>query len=276
MKLFNKNKYFIILLVLLLLDCGIGSYIGVWRNSYWSSISNKNISLWVEKICEFSVAALLSCWVSGKSQYIINIISLNIRNSLTKKAFKLNVSQVEGHEQRIQEDCFRYPTLIINLGIALFRSVVMIIAFSVIILQHVSWYYLLIPIIYAFIGTLLAGKIAYPLISLNYLNQVFEAQFRRKLDKLSYILAHNNNRKLFKSTKYLQYFQSFFQQITTIFPHLCLASLYFSGKIVFGVFMQIAASMTEITNSLSIIILSLNDINNLISCRKRLKELRLI
>ena len=276
MKIFNLNKYIFILVFLVLLDCGIGTYIAWWREGYWSSLSNKEFYLWGKYILEFIAAALLSCGVSGYSQYLISVISLYWRTKLTQKALKLDYSRVEGHQQRIQEDCGRYPSILLSLIVALIRSVIMIVAFSYIILQHLSWYYLLIPLGYALIGTLLAGKIAFPLINLNYLNQVVEARFRQSLSHLNYLLAHRNNHQLFKKTKHLQYFQSFFNQITVIFPHLCLASLYFSGKIVFGVFMQVAAAMAEITNSLSVILLSFSDINNLISCHRRLRELRSI
>lgn len=276
MKVFNLNKYVFLLVFLVLLDCGIGTYLGFWRENYWNSVSNHQFSLWIRYIAEFIVAALLSCGVTGYSQYLISIVSLYWRTKLTKKALKLDYSSIEGHQQRIQEDCGRYPSLLLNLVVALIRSVIMIVAFSYIILQHLAWYYLLIPFGYAFIGTLVAGKIAFPLINLNYMNQVVEARFRQSLSRLNYLLAHNNNHKLFIKTKHLNYFQSFFSQITVIFPHLVLSFSYFSGKIVFGVFMQVAAAMSEITSSLSIIILSLSDINNLISCHRRLRELKII
>ena len=276
MKIFKLNKYILLLVFLVLLDCCIGTFVGIWRDWYWSAISDKHFGLWMKYIAEFIVAALLSCGVSGYSSYLISVISLTWRTKLTRKALKLDYRRVEGHQQRIQEDCGRYPSLLLSLSVGLLRSLIMIVAFSFIILQHVSWYYLLIPFGYAMIGTLVAGKIAFPLINLNYMNQVVEARFRQSLSRLNYLLAHNNNHKLFIKTKHLNYFQSFFSQITVIFPHLCLASLYFSGKIVFGVFMQVAAAMAEITSSLSVILLSFSDINNLISCHRRLRELRIV
>ncbi len=276
MKIFINKKYLFFLISLVLIDCSIGAYIGYWRELYWESLSNKQYLLWIRYIVEFIAAALLSCGVAGYTQYLINIISLNIRTNLTNQTLKTEYQYIEGYQQRIQEDCARYPNLLLNLSVNLVRSLIMIIAFSIIILQHISWYYLLIPFVYSFIGTFIAGKIAFPLINLNYLNQVVEAKFRQSLSRLNYLLAHKNNRSLFKKTKHLQYFQSFFSQITVIFPHLVLSFSFFSGKIVFGVFMQLAAAMSEITNSLSIVILSLNDINNFLSCRRRLKELRII
>ncbi len=277
MRIISINKYLVILGLLLILDCSLGGFIGVWRDWYWSSISNKDLNKWLLYLSEFAGVALLSCWVSGYSQYLGNIVSLSMRTNLTRRALRLNNhSEIEGGTQRVQEDCKNYPLLLIGLLTTFLRSIIMIVVFAVIILVHLPWYYLLIPLIYSAIGTLLAGKIAFPLVYLNYINQVVEAKFRQVISKLNYAKAHRQNFLLFKRTKYLAYFQSFYNQITVIIPHIILAVLYFTGRLTFGVFMQMASSMAEITNSLSIVIYSLNDINNLLSCRRRLKELTII
>jgi len=268
---------FIILTLLLLLDCGIGAYIGVWRNSYWSALSNKQFYPWVIHIVEFCIAALLSCWVSGFSQFVANKVSLLIRTDLTNKAFELGTyKNVEGGAQRVQEDCLSYPTLMVSLIGGIIRSIVMIVVFSVIVIYHVSVWFLLFPIIYAVVGTGIAGKIAIPLINLNYINQVLEAKFRQSMERTVYPEVYDNNYNLFVRTKFLNYFQSFYNQITIIVPHLALAGLYFSAKITFGTFMQIASSFAELINSMSYIINAFGDINKLLSCRKRLKEIQVI
>lgn len=276
MKIFNFNKYLLVIIGLILVDCSIGGFIANWRDAYWSSLSDKNLHKWTYLIFQFCIAALVSCFISGYSQYLISLVSLRVRTKLTRASYKLKNTTTEGYSQRIQEDCMNYPLLYINLLTLFFRNTIMIVVFSYIILSHLSFYYLLIPVLYSLVGTFIAGKIASPLISLNYVRQVFEAKFRNELSKINYKNVHNNNYMLFKQTKYLQYFQSFYNQITIIFPHLLLAVLYFSGKITFGVFMQVAASILELTNALSTIINSFSDINNFISCRRRLREIKLI
>jgi ABC-type long-subunit fatty acid transport system fused permease/ATPase subunit len=277
------KKYFFILIALLLLDCSLGGFIGVWREWYWNSIAQKLLYKWILYVSEFSIIALISCWISGYSQYIINLLSLKIRTDLTNKAFELQTHhKIEGGSQRIQDDCFAYPQLLLNLIMGMFRSIIMILVFLTILYIQLPWYYLLIPFGYSLVGTLIAGKIAFPLINLNYINQAVEAKFR-ELIKLKhntllevYEEVYINNYNLFKYSKYLQYFQSFYNQITIIIPHLILFVIYFSGKITFGIFMQVAASMTEIINNLSFVINSFSDINRLLSCRKRLKELKIL
>lgn len=277
MKILNINKCFILLIILLIADCALGAFIGVWRDWYWQSLSDKHFNLWILYIAEFSGVALVSCFVSSYSQYVTSVAALGMRTKLTRKALQLNHHKgVEGGNQRIQEDCMSYPTLLVNLTVGVLRSLIMIVVFVVIILQHLSVAYLLIPVLYSVVGTLIAGKIAMPLISLNYINQVFEAKFRQSLTKINYRDVHGNNFKMFKKTKHLAYFQVFYNQITIIIPHLALSGLYFSGRITFGIFMQVAASFAEIINSMSYLINSFGDINRLLSCRRRLKEISLI
>lgn len=287
MKLFNTKYYLILLSLLLLIDCSIGAFIGVWRESYWGALSNKEFYTWLYLLGQFALAALLSCFISGYSNYLGNILSLYYRGKLTSKALSLNYNLIEGGAQRVQEDCRDYPQLLIQLVTGGFKSFIMIFVFLTIIYMQLGLSYLIISMIYAGIGTVLASKIAKPLINLNYLNQVVEAKFRKRLQEFKkylhqdnrrgiYLEVRTNNLNLFTKLKYLQYFQSFYNQITVIIPHIILLFVYFSGKITFGVFMQVASSIAELINNLSFFINSFDQINKLISCRKRLKELEII
>lgn len=273
-----KPRYIIgAIITLLVIDCLIGGAIGFWREYYWAAVEARKFANWLYLVGFFSVMALLSCWVSGYTSYLINIYALNIRTKLTKKALKDDkYKDIEGGSQRVQEDCMSYPTLLLNLTVNGLRSIIMLSIFIFIIIKQLGVIWLLAPILYALIGTYLAGRIAIPLINLNYMNQVLEAAFRQQLNKMKYIKVHRNNFNMFKKTKYLQYFQSFFNQITIIVPHFMLAGVYFASKITFGVFMQAAASLAEIINNLSFILNSFGDINLFLSCRKRLKELKII
>jgi ABC-type uncharacterized transport system fused permease/ATPase subunit len=273
----HTKFYISVLVVLLVADCMLGGYIGWWRETYWSYVAAKNFSGWALYIGIFTAVALVSCFVSSKATYIGSLIGLDMRTKLTNKALELaNHHAIEGGNQRVQEDCDKYPQLLMQIITGLFRSLVMILIFAAIILHQLNFWYLLIPIVYAAVGTLIAGKIALPLVNLNYINQVLEAKFRQSLTQENYTDVYANNKEFYRKTKHLQYFQSFYNQITVIFPHLVLAGIYFTSKISFGVFMQVASSMMEITNNLSYVINSFTDINRFLSCRKRLKELKVL
>lgn len=273
----NKKLWITALVSLVLLDCGLGAFVATWREWYWQSLINKEFYKWALYIGEFSVVALVSCFVSGISSYIGNRIGLQYRDEFTLKALDLNNhAEIEGGAQRVQEDCNSYPQLFIQLLTGLFRSVIMMVVFFTIIMIQLPIVYVCLPLAYSILGTLLAAKVAHPLIALNYLNQVYEAKFRQVLTNTNYLDVHNNNLQMFKKLKHLQYFQSFYSQITVIIPHILLLFVYFSGKITFGVFMQVASSMGELIGNMSYFVNNFDTINRFLSCRKRLKELKII
>jgi vitamin B12/bleomycin/antimicrobial peptide transport system ATP-binding/permease protein len=280
------NKLSICLLIfLLLVDCALGAGIMLWRDPFWQAMSNKDYETFKLYIGYFTVIALLSCYVYGKTQYLIGKISLDIRKSLTNKALDVQTyNNVEGGTQRVQEDCGVYPTLCLSIAANMFRSIVMIISFTTIILFTLPAQYLIIPLIYVLIGTTVAHKIASPLITLNFINQMKEAAFRHLLSTSSEIAEHlklfhevyYNNDALLIQTKKLNYFQVFYNQIVVIIPYIILANLYFGLYISFGVLMQISSGMIELINQSSYIINSYSDINKLIASRRRLKECKII
>ncbi len=277
MKLFNLKLQFIILAILLIIDCGLGGYIAVWREWYWDALAKLELVKWIGYIVQFSVIALLGCLVSGYSQFLMSKIGLIYRAKLTQKLFKSKSYQgIEGGAQRIQEDCLLYPQLFLALLVGLIRAVILIGIYTTIIIVQLDGPWLAIAIFYAILGTVAASKIAKPLINLNYINQVLEAKFRQIITKSNFVKAFRNNFNLYVKLKYLQYFQSFYNQITIIIPHIILAPLYFTSKITFGIFMQAAASLAELINSMSFIVNSFSDINRWLSCRRRLKELKII
>lgn len=284
---YTTYGYIAAITLLVLAECGLVGFIGVWREWYWAAIAARDFAPFFQLVIQFTIAALGACFVSGMTAYVINYFALQIRTSLTSKALEIEGRfQTEGFEQRIQEDCFKYPLLGITLLSNILKNIIMLGTFAVIIVMQVGVWYLLLPAGYVIIGTFIAYYLAHPLIRLNYLNQVLEAKFRMVLrtfdDKFlralpgTYVTLFANNHHIFKTTKKLNYFQSFYNQITVIVPHLLLCGIYFSGKITFGVFMQIAASMAHIIDAMSYLINAFTDINNFLACKKRLRELGVI
>jgi putative ATP-binding cassette transporter len=276
-KIANPKFCILILIILTLIECSLTGYIGWWREGFWSAVQSRNLDKFFIYIGMFSIAALTTCFVSSYSQYIISYTSLIYRHKLSRKALKIvHKVDVEGKEQRVQEDCFNFPFYLISLIVGFTKNFIILLVFLGILIHQLGLFYLIFPITYAIIGTWIAAKLAKPLLNINYLNQMLEAKFRRMLTKISYSKVHKNNLVLFKATKKLAYFQYFYNQITVIIPYLVLYPIYFSAKITFGVFMQCASSMNQIIECLSYFINSFNDINKFRSCKKRLNELGII
>lgn len=248
----------------------------MWRDWFWDAVSNHNFTLFIRYLIQFSIVALLLCFINGYYQYLMSLIGLYWRTKLTQKALLTQHHMHEGGSQRVQEDCNKYPYGLITICVNSFRSILAVGIFIYLILSHLSWLFVLIPIIYTVISTGIAALIAKPLIAVNYNNQVVEARFRQDLTEAIYTEVCNNNLLLFVKTKYLAYFQSFYNQITVIVPYIILAPLYFAFLISFGILMQQAAAISGLIDALSYIINSFNDINKWLSCRRRLQELGVI
>lgn len=278
MIIFKPRLFILLIIILCLIEIlGVG-YITLWREWFWTSVSQKNINQFFILISYFSIVALILCLVSGLEGYYISKLSLHVRYKLTRKSLSVlsKLSTTEGYAQRIQEDCLNYPLIGISLLKNIIVNFIMFFFYVYVIYRQIGYIYILLPILYGIIGTGLGGWVAHPLISLNYLNQVKEAAFRKLLSKLNYAKVHRNNHLMFKKQKHLTYFQYFYGQISVIFPYLLLASLYFSGKITFGVLMQCSASISSLVESMSIFLNSFGDINRWLSCRRRLRELGII
>lgn len=271
----NKKILFSFLILFILLEIVGISFIAVWREWFWSSVSNKNLGLFIEYLIEFSMVVLVLVFVSGYKNYLVNYISLLFRNELTLEALK-DIKKIEGYRQRLQEDCRDYPLLSITLATGLFSSILQIVIFSSILVYYTHFYNLGIVLVYALIGTSIASIIAKPLISLNYNNQVVEAKFRQKLNVLNLLKVYLNNLALFKKIKYLQYFQAFFNQVMVIIPLLILSVSYFKGNMQFGQLMQLSAIIASIIDQGSYFINSFDSINKWLSCKKRLKEMGIL
>lgn len=277
MKIYNYKLQIAVLIFLCILDMGGLAYLVQWREEFWSAVSDKHYADFIHLMWIFSTVALGLCIVSGYETYIQNKLALNWRRVLTNKALKIiHERSIEGMSQRIQEDCKDYPLLIIDLIKTFGMQFIMIIYYIWVIVAHIGILYAVLPMIYAGLSTGIGYYIAHPLIQLNYINQVLEAAFRQALTKLNYAKVHRNNSKMFKKTKHLQYFQSFYDQILYVFPYILLAPLYFGGKITFGVLMQLASAITRLTEALGTVVNNFDKINRFISCRRRLKEINVL
>lgn len=265
-----------VLIFLILVEASGVLGLGIWREYFWAAVSDKQVFLFWKLLGVFSVIALLLCVLSGVIGYMSTMMALRTRKSLTLRAFGTKYHSIEGGNQRVQEDCLMYPTLLNTLMIAALRNGLGILIAVYLILMALPWYYIVIPISYAMVSTGLAAVIAKPLINLNYLNQVAEAAFRASPNWLTYYRTIVVNSFMAVKTKHLSYFQSFYAQITVIVPLIILAPSYFGAIISFGILMQQAAAMRDMIDGMGYFVGSFDTINKFLSCKKRLKELEVI
>lgn len=274
MRTFNTRKLCVSLILLVLVELSLTMYLADWRSTFWSAVEAHNYPVFVRYLVYFILVALALCFVASYEGYVMTLVGLSLRTKLTRRALQVNVDHI-AIEQIKQEDCLVYPKLLLNLVVGGLRNVCLIVIYGYFVIK-VSPYYLIYPLVYAILTSVVGYKLAFPLIDLNYFNQNMEARFRQQLTKRNYGATFVNNFKLAKATKILNYWQIGADQVSVVLPYICLAGLYFSYKITFGTLMQVASALNSMTDSLSFYLNSFGDVNKLLSCRKRLKEVGIL
>src|SRR5262249_40633226 len=133
-------------------------------------------------------------------------------------------------------------------------------------------------LLYAVIGTALTHLVGWPLVSLNFRQQRFEADFRfnlvrvrenseqiallegetverqRLLERFGRVIT--NWMQLMSQTKRLTFFTAGFSQISIVFPYAVVSPAYFPGSIQLGGLMQTASAFNSVQGAMSFFVSS--------------------
>ena len=267
------RKYFLYMTILGIVEISLSLYLTFWRESFWNFISERNVEGFITYLGIFTVIALSFCIITASFTYAANLAAIKWRQELNQRALLLSSTKLENVNQRIQQDCSEYPTLVIQLGAGLLKASIYIIVFSTTLIYEFNYIYLTIIATYAIVSTYIAKRIGNPLIAINYKSQQVEATYRNKLNPSNFdrciVVMYDLARKL----KHLQYFQILYSQLGIIIPLLIAAPAYFAAKLTLGSLMQLKSLMETIVDNMSYGINNYDVINRLMSSRKRLTEL---
>ncbi len=270
------RKYIVYMVILSIIEISLAFYLTEWRNVFWTYVEKRNYNGFLVQIGVFTGVALILCFVASYAQYFGTMAAIKWRERLNTRTSSLAISNIENLNQRIQEDCMKYPDLMIQVVFGLGKSLAYIVVFSISLVISFSYIYLLIIVTYAIISTWIAKRISMPLISLNYQSQRAEATYRNELKSVNFNSCIDIMLGLARKTKHLSYFQTFYGQIAVILPIIIAAPAYFTAALTLGSLMQCTGIMSTVSENLSYGINSFNTINKLISCRKRLLEIGVI
>lgn len=270
------RKFIVALVILAILEISLSLYLTAWREAFWQTVSLKQPDGFLHQLGVFTVIALFLCATSGYTIYICNRLAISWRERLNKKALTMKSSKIENISQRIQADCMDYPDLMISICFGLGKAVCYVVVFAVSLIWVFHWYYLVLLFGYSVAGTLLAKKIALPLINLNYQSQRAEASYRLDLKDKSFKECISLMLSIALRQKYVSYFQSFYGQLAVVIPLIIIAPVYFTTGMTLGALMRFNGTANTILDNLSYGVSSFSSINRLLSCRKRLKEIGVI
>ena len=244
-------------------------------------------AMWFQQMLEirwrrWATAHFTARWLSDNQFY---------RIQLTDKG-------TDNPDQRIAEDVGQFISISLSLSLGLLRALVTLVSFIGILWTlsgpisfmlagseiTIHGYMVWVAIIYAVIGSLITVLLGRPLVSLNFLQQRFEADFRFGLirvrenaesialyqggqeeqQRLSQRFAAvvDNFWALMRRNKKLTWFTSFWGQLAIIFPLMVAAPRFFAKEISFGGLMQINSAFGQVYGALDFVIGSFSTLAN--------------
>ena len=270
-----------------------------WNNRFYNALQEKNWDGFVTEIGIFSLLATFYIALSVYQLYLNQWLQIRWRLWMTSTylgewlheanhyRMQLLGDAADNPDQRITDDVKLFVEQTLNIGVGLLSSIVTLGSFVVILwgLSSTAPLHILgrefeIPgylvwgaLIYAIFGTALTQWIGSPLVSLDFQQQRFEADFRFNLvrvrensEQIALLQGETAERqrlsdrfgrvvgnwyRIMWRTKRLTAFTASYSQAAVIFPYILVAPAYFANKIQLGGMMQTASAFSSVQQSLS-------------------------
>lgn len=270
-----SKKYIILLSLIVVAEIALALWLSVWREVFWDAVAVRDLHTFFVQLGVFSIIVGGLVLVSGISNYILALTTIDYRKKLTAIATAVTID-VENKAQRIQEDCKDYPFFVVNLVFGAVKSIGYCVVFLIALVSITHWSMIIPILIYVLVGTYITKRFANPLTSLNYSSQRAEANYRQSLSSVDFEQAIRLSLGIAINQKKLNYIQTLYNQIGVIVPILLVCPSYFAGAITMGALFRITGTMGTLIDNLSYGASSYGMYNRMLSCRRRLKEMGVI
>jgi vitamin B12/bleomycin/antimicrobial peptide transport system ATP-binding/permease protein len=270
-----------------------------WNNRFYTALQERNWDNFVWELLFFCALAATYIVLAVYQLYLNQWLQIRWRRWMTQQyldrwlaganhyRMQLLGDAADNPDQRIAEDINMFIERTLSLTVGLLSAIVSLFSFVVILWTlsaaaplHLFGASLAIPgylvwaaLLYAVVGTTLTHLIGWPLVSLNFRQQRFEADFRfnlvrvrenseqiallggetaeeeRLLDRFGYVVG--NFLLIMKRTKQLTFLTSGYAQVSTVFPFIVISPAYFAGAVQLGGLMQTASAFTSVQTALS-------------------------
>lgn len=271
-----------------------------WNRRFYDALEARNAAGFYRESMVFMLIVLFYVVTFSFLRYYGQQYALRWRMWMTSTALSKwlhdeNRGQLEGSDQRIQEDLMRFTLIFERFFLDCFNAVLLILLFTPLLFTEtrnlyvygipLGWILFGSSILYTIIGMIISAKIANPLINLEYNNQKLEAEFRYNLvhvrdgahktprffDIILTGITGNYN-QMYKRQKNFNLWQKFYDQVSFLLPFLLLGSNYFAGLLTFGSVMQIKSTFSRIRNSMAYLMDHYTELTEMLAISKRLVE----
>ena len=298
----EKKKAFLLLGAIIALTLAyvyILVLLNQWNNAFYTALQEYETDKIFNELFHFSWLAAIYIIVAVYAFYLQQILALNWRSWLTKAYldewlnkktyYRLQMfgTITDNPDQRISEDVKMFVEMTLQFTIGILKAFCTLVSFVVILWQlsgplqlgilgqqiNVPGYLVWVALIYSIIGTWITHKVGKKLVSLNFVQQRYEADFRFSMMRLRenaesvafyegekqegevfkkrFALLLENFWKIVQKQKQLVWLNSGYSQIAIIFPFVVCIPRYLKKEITLGGLMQIATAFGRVQDSLS-------------------------
>ena len=290
-----------------------------WYNEFYNALQAYEYSLFWPLIGKFSLLAFIYIGIAVYAIYLRQLLEIRWRTWMTGRYltswlkdqahYRLQVvgnGGMDNPDQRIQEDIDLFVSLTLQLLLGLLKQITTIAAFAVVLWElsgvltvpiggssvDIPGYMLWFSLLYSAAGTALAHVVGRKLISLNYEQQRYEADFRFSMARMRensesvafyrgedaenagfldrFGLVIKNFRGLMRQTKFLNFYANSYMQLAIIAPLILAAPRYFAGEMALGGLMQTVSAFGRVQDGLSYFVEAYDTIAKLVSVIHRL------
>ena len=277
-----------------------------WNNAFYNALQDKDYGVFTSQLFKFTYLAAAYIVMAVYQLYLNQMLQIRWRRWLTERylgawlkeksyyRMQLHASETDNPDQRIAEDLRLFVASTLGLSLGILRSIVTLVSFVAILWSlsgpftipgvnvTVPGYMVWAALFYAIVGTWLTDWIGRPLVTLNFNQQRYEADFRFSLvrfrentegvalyhgeaDELRgfrerFGLVVQNWWAIMRQQKRLTSFTAGYGQAAIIFPFVVAAPRYFRGEFALGGLMQTASAFGQVQDSLSYLITAYTDI----------------
>lgn len=290
-----------------------------WFNSFYSALQNYDSGAVYSGLLRFTGLAFAHIAFAVYSYYLQQRLALRWRKWMTKNYlakwtgrqmyYRLEMfsqGTADNPDQRISEDINLFTARTLSFMSGLLRSATTIVCFIFVLWNlsevlsfsaagqeiHIYGYLVWTALAYSVLGTWITHKVGHRLVSLNYLQQKLEADFRFSMVRLretaESVAFYNGAAKeesflsnrfttllkntlfIIKKQKQLSWLTNSYAQIAIIFPFVVAVPRYLSQNISLGGLMQIANCFGKVQDAMSYFVDVYASLAEWQSCAERL------
>lgn len=290
-----------------------------WFNSFYSALQNYDSDAVYRGLLRFTGLAFAHIAFAVYSYYLQQRLALRWRKWMTKNYLAKWTGQqmyyrlemfsqgtADNPDQRISEDINLFTARTLSFMSGLLRSATTIVCFIFVLWNlsevlsftaagqefHIYGYLVWTALAYSVLGTWITHKVGHRLVSLNYLQQKLEADFRFSMVRLRetaesvafyngaakeeaflsnrFMTLLRNTLFIIKKQKQLSWLTSSYAQIAIIFPFVVAVPRYLSQNISLGGLMQIANCFGKVQDAMSYFVDVYASLAEWQSCAERL------